>query len=90
MITIQDLYNIVGNKIANETGKAIIRNNFPPQIAEQMCRAIDGQERAEHFQRLLREYNEWMQNQQRQQEMVERFLREDEVFSTITITKTLY
>ncbi len=76
MITIQDLYNIVGNKIANETGKAIIRNNFPPQIAEQMCRAIDGQERAEHFQRLLREYNEWMENQQRQQEMVDRFLRE--------------
>ena len=76
MITIQDLYNIVGNKIANETGKAIIRNNFPPQIAEQMCRAIDGQERAEIFQRLLREYSEWMQNQQRQQEMVERFLRE--------------
>lgn len=76
MITIQDLYNIVGNKITNETGKAIIRNNFPPQIAEQMCRAIDGQERAEHFQRLLREYNEWMRNQQRQQEMVERFLRE--------------
>ena len=76
MITMQDLYNIVGNKIANETGKAIIRNNFPPQIAEQMCRAIDGQERAEHFQRLLREYDEWMQNQQRQQEMVERSLRE--------------
>ena len=76
MITIQDLYNIVGNKIANETGKAIIRNNFPPQIAEQMCRAIDGQERTEHFQRLLREYNEWMQNQQRQQEAVQRFLRE--------------
>lgn len=76
MITIQDLYNIVGNKIANETGKAIIRNNFPPQIAEQMFSAIDGQERAEHFQRLLREYNEWMENQQRQQEMVERFLRE--------------
>ena len=76
MITMQDLYNVVGNKIGNETGKAIIRNNFPPQIAEQMCRAIDGQERAEHFQRLLREYDEWMQNQQRQQEMVERFLRE--------------
>ena len=76
MITIQDLYNIVGNKIANETGKAIIRNNFPPQIAEQMCRAIDGQERAEHFQRLLKEYSEWMMQQQRPQEMVERFLRE--------------
>lgn len=76
MITIQDLYNIVGNKIANETGKEIIRNNFPPQIAEQMCNAIDGQERAEHFQRLLKEYNEWMQYQQRQQEAVQRFLRE--------------
>ena len=76
MITIQDLYNIVGNKIANEAQKALIRKNFPPQIAEQMCNAIDGQERAEHFQRLLREYNEWMQNQQRQQEAVQRFLRE--------------
>ena len=76
MITIQDLYNIVGNKIANEAQKALIRNNFPPQIAEQMCNAIDGQERAEHFQRLLKEYNEWMQNQQRQQEAVQRFLRE--------------
>ena len=76
MITIQDLYNIVGNKIANEAQKALIRNNFPPQIAEQMCNAIEGQERAEHFQRLLREYNEWMQNQQRQQEAVQRFLRE--------------
>ena len=38
--------NIVGNKIANEAQKALIRNNFPPQIAEQMCNAIDGQERA--------------------------------------------
>lgn len=41
-----------------------------------MCNAIDGQERAEHFQRLLKEYNEWLIQQQRQQEMVERFLRE--------------
>ena len=45
-------------------------------IAEQMCNSIDGQERAEHFQRLLKEYNEWMQNQQRQQEAVQRVLRE--------------
>lgn len=36
MITIQDLYNILGNKISNESQKALIRNNFPPQIAEQM------------------------------------------------------
>ena len=74
MITIQDLYNIVGNKIAIEAQKALIRNNFPPQIAEQMCNAIDGQERVEHLQRLLKEYSEWMQNQQ--QETVQRFLRE--------------
>ena len=57
-------------------GKAIICNNFTPHIAEQMCNAIDGQERAEHFQCLLKEYNEWLQNQQRQQEAVQRFLRE--------------
>lgn len=76
MITVQDLYNIVGNKISNEMQKAMIRNNFPPQIAERMCAAIDGQERVEHFQRLLREYNEWMMEQQRQQEAVARFLRE--------------
>ena len=76
MITIQDLYNIVGNKISNELQKSIIRNNFPPQIAERMCAAIDGQERIEHFQRLLKEYNEWMIMQQRQQEAVQKFLRE--------------
>lgn len=75
MITIQDLYNIVGNKIANETGKAIIRNNFPPQISERMCAAIDGKERAEHFRRLLMEYNEWLLNQQRQQVAIQEFLR---------------
>jgi len=76
MITIQDLYNILENKIANEAQKTLIRNNFPPQIAERMCDAIDGQEKAEHFQRLLQEYNEWLMHQQRQREMVERFLRE--------------
>ena len=76
MITLQDLYNIVGNKIANEAGKTIIRNSFPSQIAERMCNAIDGQERAEHFQRLLMEYNEWLVNQQRQQAAVQEFLRE--------------
>lgn len=76
MVTLQDLYNIIGNKIANEAGKAIIRNSFPPQIAEQMCNAIDGHELAEHFQRLLMEYNEWLVNQQRQQAAVQEFLRE--------------
>ena len=76
MITILDLYNILGNKISNEMQKAIIRNNCPPQIAERMCVAIDGQEKAEHFQRLLKEYNEWLINQQRQQMAIQEFMRE--------------
>lgn len=76
MITIQDLYNIHGNKISNEMQKTINRNNCPPQIAERMCAAIDGKEKAEHFQRLLQEYNEWLINQQRHQAMVQQFLRE--------------
>ena len=76
MITIQDLYNIVGNKIANEAQKALIRNNFPPQVADRMCAAIDGQEKAELFKRILNEYNELLLNQQRQQMCVQQFLRE--------------
>lgn len=71
MITIQDLYNIVDNKISNEVGKAIIRNNFPPQIAEQMCNAIDSHESADHFQLLMQE---WIELQQRQQQVVQSFL----------------
>ena len=74
MITTKDLFDIIGNKIANEAQKTLIRNNFPPQIAEQMCNAIDGQEKAEHFQRLLKEYNEWLQKQQMQQAAVMEFL----------------
>ena len=76
MITIKDLYDIVGNRMANNAGKAIIRNNMPPHIAEQMCDAIDRQEPADYFQRLLMEYNEWLVNQQRQQEAMQAFLRE--------------
>ena len=76
MITIQDLYNILGNKISNEMQKAIIRNNCPPQIAERMCAAIDGQEKVELFQRLLQEYNDWLISQQSQQAAIAAFLRE--------------
>lgn len=76
MITIQDLYNILGNKISNEMQKSIIRNNCPPKIAERMCAVIDGQEKAEHFQRLLQEYNEWLISLQRPQTAIASFLRE--------------
>lgn len=76
MLTVKDLYDIVEKKLACEAGKTIIRNSIPPQIAEQMCDAIDRYEAAEHFQRLLMEYNEWLVNQQRQQEVVQQFLKE--------------
>ena len=64
MIKIKDFYVIIGNKMANEAGKAFIRNIFPPQIAEQICDVIDRQESAEHYMRILQEYNEWMSWQQ--------------------------
>ena len=76
MLTIQDLYNILDNKITNEAQKTLIRNNFPPQIADRMCAAIDGQEKAELLKRILNEYNEWLLNQQRQQMNIQQFLRE--------------
>lgn len=65
MITAQDLYNIVGKKLSNEIQKTIIRNNCPPQIAKSLCNAIDANESAEHFQRLLEEWNEYQLQQQK-------------------------
>ena len=76
MITPKDLLDIIENKIANETQKTLIRNNFPPQLAERMCAAIDWQEKAEQFRRLLMEWNEWMVAQQRQQQYIQQFLRQ--------------
>lgn len=49
MITIQDLYNIVGNKIANEAQKALIRNNFPPQIADRCATPSTGRRELNTF-----------------------------------------
>jgi uncharacterized protein YaaW (UPF0174 family) len=76
MITIQDLYNILDNKIANEAQKALISNNMPPQLADRMCAAIDRHEKAELFKRILYEYNEWLLNQKRQQSYIQQFLSE--------------
>ena len=75
MITEKDLYDILENKISNEMQKTIIRNSFPLQIAERMCAAIDGHEKATHFQLLLQEYNEWLIYQQKQQAVIAAFLR---------------
>ena len=70
MITTQDLFNIVSNKISYEMGKSIIRNNFPPHIADQMCNAIDAHELADRFQRLMQE---WIELQQRQQAFLSQY-----------------
>jgi len=73
MITTKDLYDILENKISNEMQKSLFRNNFPPQIAEQMCSFIDGEEKAEHFMRCL---NEWVADQQRQQQCIQQILQQ--------------
>lgn len=75
MITVQDLYNIVDNKIANEAQKRLIRKNMPSQIAERMCAAIDGNEKAELFRRILNEYNEWLVGMWWRQMCVQEVLR---------------
>ena len=73
MITIQDLYNIIGNRIANETQKSIVRNAFPPQIAEQICNAIDRDEKTENLIRIMKE---WMKIQQKQLQTIQEFLQQ--------------
>ena len=72
MMTIQDLYNIVGNKMANEVKKSIIRNNFPPRVAKQMCDAIDLNEMEE----LIKKMNEWQEEQNKQQQAIQSFLQQ--------------
>lgn len=74
MLTVKDFEDIIEGKIASEAQKAIIRNSVPPQIAEKMCEAIDKNETAKHFERFLKEWNEWILNQQRQQLYIQQFL----------------
>lgn len=76
MVIINDLLELTCKKLVTEACKARIRMDYPYAIAQTKCNAIDRVEKIEHFQRLLKEYNEWMQYQQRQQEAVQRFLKE--------------
>jgi hypothetical protein len=76
MITTKDLYDIIENNISNEAQKSLIRNSFPPQIADRMCNAIDCQEKAKHFKHFLEEWNEWLVNQQRQQLYIQQFIQQ--------------
>ena len=68
MVTAKDFCDMIGNKMASEYGKSMIRNNFPPNIAEQICDAIDRKDNADMFNRIMKEYIEWLAQQQRQQQ----------------------
>ena len=74
MITEKDFYDIIGKKVSNEIMKNMIKANMPLQIASQLCDAIDRQEKTEHLIRLLKEWNEWLEHQVKQQEQLQRFL----------------
>lgn len=67
----QEFLNITGNKIYNEMLKAIIRNNFQPQLADQLCNVIDSHKKADLFQRLM---NEWFAFQNRQLQILQAYL----------------
>ena len=74
MITTKDFLDILGNKMASDIGKSLIRKNFPPHIAEQLCDAIDRKDKVDRFNRIMSEYNEWLAEQQRQQQYFQQFL----------------
>ena len=74
MVTAKDFCDMIGNKMASEYGKSMIRNNFPPNIAEQLCDAIDRKDNADMFNRIMKEYNEWLAQQQCQQQYFQQFL----------------
>lgn len=74
MITEKDFYDIIGKKVSNEIMKNMIKANMPLQIASQLCDAIDRQEKTEHLIRLLKEWNEWLEHQIKQQEQLQQFL----------------
>lgn len=74
MITEKDFYDIIGKKVSNEIMKNMIKANMPQQIASQLCDAIDRQEKTEHLILLLKEWNEWLEHQIKQQEQLQRFL----------------
>lgn len=71
-MTQQDFLNIIGNKISNEMQKTIIRNNFQPQLADQLCKVIDSHEAADLFQRMM---NEWIEYQNKQLQVFQAYFQ---------------
>ena len=74
MITAKDFCDIIGNKIASDMWKSLIRNSSQPHIAEQLCDAIDKKDSVDKFNRIMSEYNEWLAEQHRQQQYFQQFL----------------
>lgn len=65
MVSIKDILEVSVNKMINDIQKSMIRRNYSPCVAENMCISIDVHEKTEHYLRFLKEYNEWLLNQQR-------------------------
>lgn len=72
-MTEQDFLNIIGNRISNEMQKAIIRSNYAPQTAEQLCNALDFHEKTDLFQKLM---DEWAEYQRRQYQIVQAYMQQ--------------
>ena len=72
-MTEQNFLNIIGNKISNEMQKTLIKNNFQPQLADQLCNFIDSHEKADLFQRMM---NEWIVYQNRQQQILNAYMHQ--------------
>ena len=68
----QEIWNIIQNKIGNETLKNYIRRTYAPHIADLLCRAIDAKEHADLFDRL---YKEWLEYQKRQNDIIQAYLK---------------
>ena len=68
----QEIWNIIQNKIGNETLKNYIRRTYAPQIADHLCRAIDAKEHAELFEKL---HKEWLEYQKRQNDIIQAYLK---------------
>jgi hypothetical protein len=66
MVTTKDFCDIIGNKMASDMWKSMVRYSYPPHIAEQICDAIDRKDCVDMFNRIMTKYNEWMAEQQRQ------------------------
>ncbi len=67
MVTVNDLFEISGNKMMNDIQKSFIRRIYSPDIAESLCASIDVHEKADGLKRFVREYDEWYVNQLRWQ-----------------------